>query len=217
MTETKLSERLIALLREVTSDARRHKELEELTGIASDRWKAVFMGRQRPTLEMVELTAKLWPDYAYWLVTGDTEPEYGNIAPQTASCEFLSRGEPNEWRTKERHYKQEFLNRVTKNADLNKKNAKDAEEQLMRVREDATSSQAYLWLEKILKGFGEKPRVELGILESDEVLHEFRKKSREHTLSLLTQTGIRRENYFTFTKSSPKFASLWNLLAKLTS
>lgn len=215
MTEAKLRERLMALLREVTTDARRYKELEELTDIASDRWKAVFMGRQRPTLEMVEFTAKLWPDYAYWLVTGDTEPEYGNIAPQTASCEFLSRGEPNEWRTKERRYKQEFLNRVAKNADLNKRNATVAEEQLMQVREDTTASQAYLWLEKILKGFGEKPSAELGILESDAVLHEFRKKSREQTLSLLTQTGIRRENYFTFKESSPKFASLWNLLAKL--
>ncbi|MFZ6774563.1 hypothetical protein ACO0LB_17810 [Undibacterium sp. SXout7W] len=40
------------------------------TGIESKRWRNFASGAQRPTPDMIEALAKLFPDYAFWLVTG---------------------------------------------------------------------------------------------------------------------------------------------------
>ena len=52
---------------------RRFKQLEEWTGIASDRWSAVSLGRQRPTAEMIEALCTRYPEMALWLTTGRTD------------------------------------------------------------------------------------------------------------------------------------------------
>jgi hypothetical protein len=46
-----------------------------------ERWNSVFLGRQRPTLEMVESAAQKWPNHAFWLVTGLTLPDEGHEKP----------------------------------------------------------------------------------------------------------------------------------------
>lgn len=60
------------------------KELEEMTGIDRNRWNNVR--KTNPTAkaraEEVEALAKLFPEYAYWLTTGKTLPEAGQISPE---------------------------------------------------------------------------------------------------------------------------------------
>jgi hypothetical protein len=56
--------------------------MAELSGIASDRWSAVFSERQRPTVEMIEAIAKIWPQHAFWLATGIEDSSTGHTNPE---------------------------------------------------------------------------------------------------------------------------------------
>jgi hypothetical protein len=76
-----LSDRLQAVVVETTPEYRRFKQLENLTNVQADTWKSWFHGRQRPTAEMIEAAGKAWPEYAFWLTTGISDPAYGHIAP----------------------------------------------------------------------------------------------------------------------------------------
>lgn len=49
----------------------RFQQLEKLTKIKNATWQTWGRGRQRPTDRMIEAIACLWPEHAYWLVTGD--------------------------------------------------------------------------------------------------------------------------------------------------
>lgn len=81
MSTENLQNRLIELIKIATPEHRRFKQLEELTGIPADRWKNFWLGRQRPTVEMIEAVCQCWPEYAFWLVTGISDSEYGHCAP----------------------------------------------------------------------------------------------------------------------------------------
>lgn len=75
-------EDLISRMRDViesqTDAHRRFKELEERTGLKATAWQNFFNGRQRPTWEMIELVAKTWPQFAFWLTTGIDDLEHGH-------------------------------------------------------------------------------------------------------------------------------------------
>ena len=100
-----MKERLLAIIASEIDARKRFKELEDLSGISADSWKAVWHGRQRPTLEMAETIAQQWPDYAYWLACGATDPERGHIAPKTVESRYpIMRGQAQEWATKEKQH-----------------------------------------------------------------------------------------------------------------
>jgi hypothetical protein len=80
MEISNLSTRLLAAIKSGTSKKRSYKELEEQTGIPSDRWSAFALGRQRPTAEMIETACKIWPEHAFWIVTGVEDTKYGHRA-----------------------------------------------------------------------------------------------------------------------------------------
>jgi len=65
------------------------KDLEELTGIDRDRWNN--LRKTNPTAkvraEEVEAVINVFPEYAYWLATGGTLPEQGQISPITSEEE----------------------------------------------------------------------------------------------------------------------------------
>lgn len=76
----------------------RFQELERLTTIKSTTWQTWARGRQRPTDRMIEAIACLWPEHAYWLVTGDELPHEGMPSPiselsreQKTLAEFTAR------------------------------------------------------------------------------------------------------------------------------
>lgn len=58
--------------------------LDRYTGISAQRWRKAYARRQRPTPDMIEALAKMYPDYAFWLATGITDATNGHIAPMTA-------------------------------------------------------------------------------------------------------------------------------------
>lgn len=78
-----LRERFADVIRMNTSETRRWKELETLTGIPAANWLAAVRNKQRPTAEMIEALARAWPQYAFWMVTGTTDARYGHVSADT--------------------------------------------------------------------------------------------------------------------------------------
>jgi len=58
------------------------EEIEEITGINKHTWGNLKAGRQRANEEHIEAMISIWPEYAYWLTTGKTMPECGQISPE---------------------------------------------------------------------------------------------------------------------------------------
>jgi hypothetical protein len=76
-----LGDRLKIAIENNLQPYRRFAALSSMTGIPADRWKAFFLGRQRPTEEMIEGICKAWPQHAFWLTTGHCDSAGGHIAP----------------------------------------------------------------------------------------------------------------------------------------
>ncbi|WP_420995181.1 hypothetical protein ACKI2N_000355 [Cupriavidus sp. 30B13] len=73
--------RVIELIDSVTESHRPFKHMEDMTGIKANNWKNTYRLNQRVVQEMVEVIGELWPQYAYWLVTGKTDEEHGHTSP----------------------------------------------------------------------------------------------------------------------------------------
>jgi len=57
-------------------------ELARKTGKPVDRWKAIRINKVRASTEELDECVKLWPEYAYWITTGNTIPQAGQISPE---------------------------------------------------------------------------------------------------------------------------------------
>jgi len=75
-----IQDRFRAVIHRNTSETRRWSELEALTGIPATSWQKAFNAKQRPTAEMLESVAQLWPEFAFWLATGVTDAKNGHVA-----------------------------------------------------------------------------------------------------------------------------------------
>lgn len=67
------------------------KGLENATGIKAKKWSHMYNGRTQPSAEMIEAIGKLFPEYAYWLITGKTIPEHGQTSPDLEQLAELQR------------------------------------------------------------------------------------------------------------------------------
>jgi len=56
--------------------------LEAKSGIKSTTWANVRLKKIRINEEHLEAIVKLFPEYAYWITTGKTMPEAGQISPE---------------------------------------------------------------------------------------------------------------------------------------
>lgn len=74
-----LNERLKAIRLAETSG---RAEFAEKTGIKKRAIEAYEQTGRSPRAEVIEAVAKTWPQYAYWLITGMTDPAHGHICPQ---------------------------------------------------------------------------------------------------------------------------------------
>lgn len=54
------------------------------TGIEKKTIENIELGKQKVYAWHIEAIAAKWPQYAYWLVTGQTIPEAGQISPNDA-------------------------------------------------------------------------------------------------------------------------------------
>ncbi|MCW5119982.1 hypothetical protein B7L17_019800 [Burkholderia cenocepacia] len=97
-----IADRMIAIVNAETPEGRRFKALEEFSQIPAVSWRKAYLRGQRPTAEMIEAVSQRWPQYAFWLVTGITDPERNHIAPATAASGYpVMRGVEQPWATRE--------------------------------------------------------------------------------------------------------------------
>jgi hypothetical protein len=76
-----ISTRLMYIITEETSENGRFGWLENATGIGRKTWQAWFSRSSMPSGNMLEAAGRLWPQYAFWLVTGMTDEDYGHTRP----------------------------------------------------------------------------------------------------------------------------------------
>lgn len=212
-----IAERLRLLIATKISDHRRFKVLEDLSSISAESWRAFENDRQKPSAEMISTAARLWPDYAYWLASGDTEPERGHIAPKSLKIIYpIICGEPQEWATKERLYKQQLLTRQTNDAQelINKENGIEKDVQQQRKNTDVATG--YQIFEKIMRGLGQPPKAEFFLLEANDDLHLIRKKRYEFEADLQLKTQNRRNNLHLINQISSITASIKNKWEKIS-
>lgn len=76
-----LEDRLRKLIDAEAPGTRKWKDMETATGVSSSSWQDFHRGKKRATAEMIEALAKKWPEYAFWLATGISDPDFGHGAP----------------------------------------------------------------------------------------------------------------------------------------
>jgi transcriptional regulator with XRE-family HTH domain len=57
-------------------------EFSEALGVKRQTIISIERGKQRPTEEVISGIGKQWPQFVYWLVTGNTREEIGDISPE---------------------------------------------------------------------------------------------------------------------------------------
>lgn len=90
-----IKENLIALIDLLGSSPRkRFGEFSETTGLSRDAIKQFYHGNQKLNNEQLDLINKAFPQYVYWLATGNTIPESGQISPELekTTTEYLKTG-----------------------------------------------------------------------------------------------------------------------------
>ena len=75
-----IRQRVITLIEEEGLTSRK---LEELTGIDRYKWGHIKSKNQRLNSDHLEAIVKIFPEYAFWLTTGEELPESGQISPMT--------------------------------------------------------------------------------------------------------------------------------------
>ncbi|QHE94251.1 hypothetical protein PI93_005610 [Pandoraea fibrosis] len=82
--------RAMHIISAVTNPARRFKELGDVTDVHAATWRSFWIREGAvPSGAMLEGLAKNWPQYAFWLLTGITDPEAGHVAPPSAADDLI--------------------------------------------------------------------------------------------------------------------------------
>ena len=75
------------MIEERIKQAIKHREMnyhdvESKTGFPESRWNKALNGHLKLRWEEVESITKLFPEFSYWITTGKTLPESGQISPE---------------------------------------------------------------------------------------------------------------------------------------
>lgn len=76
-----ITDRMKTLVNFKTTELKKYKEMEELTHITAASWRSWWNRGGPPSGEMIEAVCAIWPDYAFWLVTGITDFDHGHNSP----------------------------------------------------------------------------------------------------------------------------------------
>jgi hypothetical protein len=68
-----ISDRILELIEHTTSAHRKFTQFEELTGIKRQTWQNLANKKQRANEDMLETIGNRWPQYSYWIMTGETD------------------------------------------------------------------------------------------------------------------------------------------------
>jgi hypothetical protein len=77
-----MKERIKLLIRIEANPRAPWAYMEAQTGIRASTWQNFDRGRQRANDEMIEALGRVWPQYAFWLMTGRTDVAHGHLKPR---------------------------------------------------------------------------------------------------------------------------------------
>lgn len=77
---SEVSDRFLRVVLANTQQGRRASQLASLTEIPASSWQKALDGKQKPTLAMLQVVAQLWPEHAFWMLTGITDARNGHLA-----------------------------------------------------------------------------------------------------------------------------------------
>ncbi|MBY0445064.1 MAG: hypothetical protein K2Q15_07650 [Burkholderiales bacterium] len=168
----KISDRLLIVISEKTDERKRWKTLEGISGISSGAWQNFWRGKQRPTAEMLEALGRNWPEYAFWLTTGLTDPMRGHIAPQTLKSGFpVVRGKLQTFAVQEWQHKLELMrNNAADTASEDEKRTRREELGLL-LKTEADVPPVFGSYEEVMKLYGEAGSYQYVELVLDDELH----------------------------------------------
>lgn len=153
------------------------KSLQTETGIKAEKWRQFYRGSTKASGEMIEAAAKSWPDFAFWLACGDTEPERGHVAPPNVKSSYpIVSGVAQPWATAERKYKQALLQQTPKSDAERDVRDKSLQEEVFKVREAHVMPAVQLCYERIMRALNQEPKDDLFLLEYDDELRKIREK-----------------------------------------
>jgi hypothetical protein len=120
LTDTIASRLKLVVLAE-TLEKRRFPSLEERTGISENTWRTWWNRGGTPGGGLVEGAGRAWPEYAFWLITGLTDVEYGHRMPtlHLSVIGYLSNW-PEGSLNKDRMYATEYFRVCKELQDINK-------------------------------------------------------------------------------------------------
>lgn len=176
---TQIAVRVRQLIEAQVTEHRRFKALEDMSGISSEAWRACWNDRQKPSSEMVCALGQAWPQYAFWLVTGVTDPDYGHVAPISSPGYTVLRGKEQQASTAEFKYLIDLLRDEPSDAG---ELAEQKAEILKIVAANRNSNPlraTYSNFQRAIEGYGEAGRDEFYMVETDQELGEIRKRRDE--------------------------------------
>lgn len=189
----KLQDRLKRIIEAKAKPRDNLADVDRLTDISAERWRRFVRGAMPPAEDMIEAAAQAWPEFAFWLATGLTDPAHGHVAPHTYETRFpIVRGKVDQAAQAEWVY----LLGLAK-GEL----ASDAGRQPQRARlqaevealqADPQVAAAWLAFEQAMKILGEKPLHELFLLELDDKLSAIRSKRMASTRARLSKLAAAR-------------------------
>lgn len=57
------------------------EDLEQRTGISRHTWHSLERGNQRLNEDHIAAIRSIWPQYTWWIITGETLTEAGQVSP----------------------------------------------------------------------------------------------------------------------------------------
>lgn len=212
-----ISDRFIWLINNQTSETRRFKELEELSGIPAVSWRKAYLRGQRPTVEMIEIVSQQWPQHAFWLATGISDPDYGHVAPRTARASYvIVRGIEQKYSTQEFEY---LIAERRKEPQLDEALAEVTGrlvDEVHQQRENDLIKAKYFNFDKAMHGYGEPGRPELYMIEIDPNLAEIRAQRRTEIDTRKKVAPEWRDYIYKNIKVEKFLNKVWNSLRKIT-
>ena len=189
-----IRERMKHVISAQTADKARYIQLKELTGISGDVWKNFWFDRREPDAHMLESLCIAWPQYAFWLSTGITDPIYGHVAPPTWKSQLpIVRGEEQPYANAEFKYLLRKHEEYSGNELIEKK--REIEDAIFDLREKSIVPAIFVSYEKIMRELGESGRLEYLLIEADKELQEIRKTRSEKTEILQNRIADLRKNF----------------------
>lgn len=188
-----IATRMKAIIEAETDNRRRYKELEEISSVHPDTWKSFWYGKQRPTAEMIEAVSQRWPQYAFWLVTGITDPERNHIAPATAASGYpVMRGVEQPWATREFRYLIAARNSEPTDDDQRASRRRQIQDAALQAMEKVISPAANVSYEKAMRVLGESGQHDFYPLALDPEYLSIRKARRD------AEDQLRKEGFSWF-------------------